>query len=31
MRYNYGWDCPWEEKPEKEDDPYAEDKIKDRS
>jgi hypothetical protein len=27
----YGYDTPWEEKPEKEDDPYAEDKIKDRS
>ena len=26
----YGYDTPWEEKPEKEDDPYAEDKIKDR-
>ena len=30
MRYNYGWDCPWEDKPEIEDDPYIEDKIKDR-
>jgi len=28
---NYGWDCPWEDKPEIEDDPYIEDKIKDRS
>ena len=26
----YGYDTPWEEKPEKEDDPYAEDKIRDR-
>ena len=27
----YGYDTPWEDKPEKEDDPYAEDKIKDRN
>ena len=27
----YGYDTPWEDKPEQEDDPYAEDKIKDRN
>ena len=27
----YGYDTPWEDKPEMEDDPYAEDKIKDRN
>ena len=27
----YGYDTPWEDKSEKEDDPYAEDKIKDRN